>query len=130
MIYLDSSAVLKLIFDEAESDGLQTWLTERAGVPWASSELAKVEVVRAARRYAPNSVDTARALVAQLNLVPITGGMADRAAGVGDPTLRTLDAIHLASALSIQDELTAFVAYEHRLASAAHAHGLVVDAPR
>ncbi|NIL84716.1 Ribonuclease VapC35 [Rhodococcus fascians] len=129
MIYLDSSAVLKLIFDEAESDVLQTWLTERAGVPWVSSELAKVEVVRATRRYAPGSVPTARAVVAQMNLVPINSSTTDLAADVGDPMLRTLDAIHLASALSVRDHLTAFVAYDLRLAAAAEAHGLTVDAP-
>ncbi|MDV8022013.1 type II toxin-antitoxin system VapC family toxin [Rhodococcus sp. IEGM 1330] len=129
MIYLDSSAVLKLIFDEAESDVLQTWLTERAGVPWVSSELAKIEVVRATRRYAPGSVPTARAVVAQMNLVPIDSSATDLAADVGDPMLRTLDAIHLASALSVRDHLTAFVAYGVRLAAAAQAHALTVHAP-
>ncbi|MCZ4561923.1 type II toxin-antitoxin system VapC family toxin [Rhodococcus sp. IEGM 1401] len=129
MIYLDSSAVLKLIFDEAESDVLQTWLTERAGVPWVSSELAKIEVVRATRRYSPGSVSTARAVVAQMNLVPIDSSATDLASEVGDPMLRTLDAIHLASALLVRDHLTAFVAYDIRLAAAAEAHGLTLDAP-
>lgn len=129
MIYLDSSAVLKLIFDEAESDVLQTWLTERARVPWVSSELAKIEVVRATRRYSPGSVPTARAVVAQMNLVPIDSRATDLASEVGDPMLRTLDAVHLASALLVRDHLTAFVAYDLRLVAAAEAHGLTVDAP-
>lgn len=94
-----------------------------------TSELAKVEVVRAARRLDAGTVAAARALVSQLDLIPLTGGLMEEAADVGDPPLRTLDAIHLASALSIRPDLTSFVAYDNRLVIAAQAAGIEAIRP-
>ena len=94
-----------------------------------SSELAKIEVVRAARRLDEGVVPAARALVSQLDLIPLSGGLMEEAADAGEPPLRTLDAIHLASALSIRPDLTAFVAYDHRLIAAAEAAGIVPTRP-
>jgi len=124
VIYLDSSALLKLVFEEDESAALERWLARRARTPKVASELAKVEVVRAARRVDADAVSDARALVSQLDLIPLTGAVVEQAADVGTPLLRSLDALHLASALSVQEDLTAFVAYDDRLYDAAHAAGL------
>ncbi len=124
MIYLDSSALLKLLFEEAESAALAAWISERAGTPMVSSELAKAEVVRAARRLDAATVPAARALVSQLDLIPLSGELLAEAADAGHPSLRTLDAIHLASALSIRGDLTEFVVYDNRLAAAAEAAGV------
>jgi len=124
MIYLDSSALLKLLFEESESASLAQWISERAGTPMVSSELARLEVVRATRRLDADVVPAARALLSQLDLIPINGALIDEAADVGEPLLRTLDAIHLASALSIRGDLTAFVAYDNRLVGAAEAAGI------
>ncbi|MGV8847391.1 type II toxin-antitoxin system VapC family toxin [Tessaracoccus sp.] len=124
MIYLDSSALLKLLFEESESAALAQWISERPNIPMVSSELAKVEVVRAARRLDAKVVPTARALISQLDLIPLNTGLLDEAADAGEPLLRTLDAIHLASALSIRDDLTAFVAYDNRLITAAESADL------
>jgi predicted nucleic acid-binding protein len=124
VIYLDSSALLKLLHEEAESAALAEWLAERTGTPVVSSELAKVEVVRACRRINPATLTAATALLAGLDLVPLSGAVIDQAANVGGTTLRSLDAIHLASALSIRGELSAFVAYDHRLAEAVSSAGL------
>jgi uncharacterized protein len=129
VIYLDSSALLKLLHDEAESDELANWLAACAGTPVVSSELAKVEVVRACRRINPTTLTEATALIAGLDLIPLSGAVIDEAANVGGTTLRSLDAIHLASALSIQAEISAFVAYDHRLAEAASTAGLELLAP-
>ncbi|MGI9093100.1 MAG: type II toxin-antitoxin system VapC family toxin [Mycobacteriales bacterium] len=129
MIYLDSSALLKLLFEEDESAALERWMSERAGAPTLSSELAKVEVVRATRRLDTDAVPAARALVSQLDLIPLSGGLIDAAVDAGGPALRTLDALHLASALSIRTELTAFVAYDNRLIAAAEAAGLEPTRP-
>ena len=129
MIYLDSSALLKLLFEESESAALEEWLSKRPDTPTVSSELAKAEVVRAARQLDPGSVPQARTLVSQLDLVPLGPGLVDAAADVGDPKLRTLDAIHLASALSLGADLAAFVAYDRRLALAAEAAGLLSVSP-
>ncbi len=129
MIYLDSSALLKLLFEESESQALAQWLSERAATPKVSSELAKVEVVRAARRLDPDVVPAARALVSQLDLLRLSGGLIDEAADAGGPLLGTLDAVHLASALSIRADLTAFVAYDNRLIAAAEAAGIKTVQP-
>lgn len=129
MIYLDSSAVLKLLFQEKESDALAEWLSARTDLPTVSSELIKVEVVRAARRLDPRVVPAARVLVAQLDLIPLSGPLLEAACETGTPLLRALDAIHLASALVIRDELTAFLAYDHRLFAAAEVAGLHPTSP-
>jgi len=124
LIYLDSSALLKLLFEEDESAALAQWISERAATPMVSSELVRIEVVRAARRLDPAVVPAARTLVSQLDLVPLTGTLIDEAADAGEPILRTLDAIHLASVLSIQADLTAFVAYDTRLIAAVASVGI------
>lgn len=124
MIYLDSSALLKLLFEEEESAALAEWISERAGTPMGSSELAKVEVVRAARRLDAEVEPAARALVSQLDLIRLSGAVIDEATYTGDALLRTLDAIHLASMLVIRNDLTAFVAYDNRLIAAAVAVGI------
>ena len=124
MIYLDSSALLKLLFQEAESDDLEQWLSARQPAGLVSSEIAKLEVIRASRRLDPGVVAAARALVSQLDLIPLNGALLTESAEAGEPLLRTLDAIHLASALAIRQELTAFVVYDDRLYEAAEAAGL------
>lgn len=112
MIYLDSSALLKMLFDEGESEALSQWLTSRTGVSKISSELSKIEVVRACRRIDEDVVPSARRLLAGLDLVPISGEAVERAELVGDPTVRNLDAIHLASALQLRSHLSAFFTYD------------------
>jgi len=97
--------------------------------PLLSSALAKVEVVRACRRINPAMLREASALLAGLDLIPLSGAVIDQAADVGETTLRSFDAIHLASALSIQAELAAFVAYDRRLAESASTAGLEPSAP-
>lgn len=129
MIYLDSSALPKLLVEESESAALASWISQRSSTPTVSSELAKLEVVRAARRLAATVVPAARALVWQLDLIPLSGAVMDEAADLGEPMLRSVDAIHLASALSIRGDLTAFVSYDHRLVDAARTAGLSLSQP-
>lgn len=129
MIYLDSSALLKLLHEESESAALEGWLTARSGTPVLSSELARVEVIRACRRVNSDALPEARALLSQLDLIPVTSDVLDLAADVGDTNLRSLDAIHLATAVSIRADLSAFVAYDHRLAEAASDAGLETFSP-
>jgi predicted nucleic acid-binding protein len=129
VIYLDSSALLKLLHREAESEALGRWLSAQAGTPVLSSALAKVEVIRACRRVDAAALPAAQALLAGLDIVPLSSAVIDQAADVGGTTLRSLDAIHLASALSIGGDLSAFVAYDHRLSDAAVVAGLQLVAP-
>lgn len=119
MNYFDSSALLKLLFEERESAGLEHWVTEQTATPAVSSELARIEVVRAARRLDPQVVPAARRLVDQLDLIPMSSDLVKSAADIGGSQLRSLDAIHLVSALSLGSALTALVAYDARLAAAA-----------
>lgn len=129
MIYLDSSALLKLVLEEPESAELEAWLTASAGTPVVSSELARVEVIRACRRANADALPAARTLLAGLDLIPLTTPLVEDAADVGEPLLRGLDAIHLASALSIDADLSVFVAYDQRLADAASAADLETFRP-
>lgn len=129
MIYLDSSALMKLVRAEEETGPLQEWLRAQAEVPVVTSELGRVEVLRAARRVGTEALTEARAVIGDVDLVPLDQGVRDLACDIGEPLLRTLHAIHLASAVLLRDELTAFIAYDHRLADAAQAAGLPTRTP-
>lgn len=129
MIYLDSSALLKLLFTEMESDALTAWLTDRSDSSLVSSELATVEVLRATRRLDDRLVPAARALLAGLDLVPLSRGLVDAAADIAPPLLRSLDALHLASMSAVGRDLDAVVAYDARLIVAAESVGLLVVTP-
>jgi predicted nucleic acid-binding protein len=115
---------------EDETAALRDWLGERPEQPVVSSELGRVEVLRAARRVGGRALTEARAVVGDIDLVPLDRAVQDLASDIGDPLLRTLDALHLASAVLLSDALTVFIAYDQRLTSAAQAAGLVVATPR
>lgn len=129
MIYLDSSALMKLVRQEDETAALREWLSVRPEQPVVTSELGRVEVLRAARRVGGQVSTEARAVVGDLDLVPLDRAVQDLACDIANPLVRTLDALHLASAVLLSEELTAFIAYDHRLATAAQAAGLVVATP-
>ncbi|WP_433263984.1 type II toxin-antitoxin system VapC family toxin [Actinosynnema sp. CS-041913] len=127
MIYFDSSALVKLVRREAESDDLRGWLRAHRE-PVASSALARTEVVRAVRRDAERLGDRARRVLSGVEFVPMTFDLLDRAADL-TAELRSLDAIHLASALRLRGDLDAFVAYDKRLLVAADGMGLPTASP-
>ena len=126
MLYLDTSAAVKLLIDEKESSALRAYLSDHN---WASSALVRTELVRALLRADPSVVPRALDLLAQGSLLVIDTQVLDTAARLSPPSLRSLDAIHLASALQLRDELTAFVAYDDRLLAAASALGMPVASP-
>lgn len=129
MIYLDSSAIVKMLIDEPESEALALWVATRADIPKVSSEIARVEVIRVCRRIDEDIVPGARRLLSGLDLVPITSEVIEQAAIAGDCTVRSLGAIHLASAMMLRSDLSAFVVYDRRLREAAEAEGLAVSGP-
>lgn len=95
-----------------------------------SCRLARVEVLRAVRGRGTDALSRAREVVAGLDLIQLDDALLDTAVGLPVPGLRSLDAIHLAAALSLGDELSALVTYDDRMARAARLLGLEVVAPR
>jgi len=128
MIYLDTSAALKLVFPEVESQALEFWITERAGLPRGSARRLRIELLRAVNRFGPDRIDRAHVV---LSVIVLTGidEVANSAETIGGPLLRSLDAIHLATAQAMRPAVTAFVTYDKRLAAEASALGLPVEAP-
>ncbi len=129
MIYFDPSALVKLVFDEAESVALAEWLTVRADVPKVSSDLSIIELLRTCRRVDEGAVESANLLLGGIDLLPMDRAIVEKAATLVPTDLRSLDAIHLASALSVKANLTALVAYDVRLCSAAVEAGIEVVSP-
>jgi len=129
MIYLDSAAVVKLAHAEPESAALRGWLDERAETGWISSALTEIESFRALARYAPGAASRLPAVLDQIDLIDLDQRIRMLAQTVTPATVRSLDAIHLGTALSSRCSLTSFVTYDKRLLDAAQAAGLPIDAP-
>ena len=124
--YADASALVKLVVDEAESARVFRWYVEVDRV--ATSRIGVVETIRASARREHDAGYRDRVLEG-VEIVEIDPAIARVAASLGPPLLRTLDAIHLATALALGPELDAFVTYDDRLAEAARSLGLPVVQP-
>jgi predicted nucleic acid-binding protein len=124
--YLDSSALLKLVHPERESSVLQPFVA--ALEARVSSDLARVEVLRRARGHGPVAEAQAQRLIEGMTLRPIDQSVIAVAIGIDPVGLRSLDAIHLATALSLEG-LDVFISYDERLNEAALAAGLRVESP-
>jgi len=126
LVYLDASAIVKLIRIEPESTALR-----RESGEWpelVTSIVGEIEVLRVTRR-AGLAATTAERVLGQMTILALDEDVREHAALIADPVLRTLDAIHLATALSIADDLDGFVCYDVRLGSEARRSGLEVIAP-
>jgi predicted nucleic acid-binding protein len=127
-VYLDSSAILKLVFEESETAVLEAFLEE-----WpihVSSAVARVEVVRIAARVEDRAVEReANRLLRAINLIRVDDGIIAAAAAIRPSGLRSMDALHLATAQLFGHHLAGMVVYDRRLAAAARDHGIVVWAP-
>ena len=128
MVYLDSSALVKLVVVEPESSALRRYLADEP--ERACCALARVEVIRAVRVHGPSTVSRARRLLQRLNLVEVDDELLEAAAALDPRILRSLDAIHVAAAQLLGEELTALVTYDRRMAAAAQLLDLTVAAPR
>lgn len=126
--YLDASALVKLVARDSESHALATFLGEMEHR--ASSRVSVVELSRAAARHGRRAVAGVEVLLEALEIIELDAGLAlAAAAAVGPNSLRSLDAIHLASAQAVAGSLGAFVTYDARLAEAAESLGLPVASP-
>jgi len=123
--YLDSSAFVKLFWREPESEALRVALP---GVT-VSSDLLVIEALRVARRLDPEAPDRAELELRGVNLIPISQQVRDTAARIGPAGLRSLDAVHLATAHLLGDRIDAVLSYDERLGEAAAALGFTVLAP-
>ena len=129
MVYLDASAIVKLVVPEPESAALRRELADDP--EWVSSALARVEVLRALRRTGAtaDAVRYAEELMDRIGLVALDEPILEAAATAEPVGLRSLDSLHLATALSLAG-LDAFCAYDQRLLAAAAAAGFLVLSPQ
>lgn len=125
--YLDSSAIVKLAVEEPESRALRRYLRRRQ--PLVSSALARVEVARALLPLGPAALRRGGKVLARLELIRINDRILTSAGTLSPTELRTLDAIHLATAQLLGGDLARVVTYDERMGAAAEALGCSVSAP-
>jgi predicted nucleic acid-binding protein len=121
-VYLDSSALVKLVVREPESAALRRYLGRHA--TRVSCALARVEVIRAVRAHGSPAVTRARELLKRLHLLRLDDALLAAAADLDPLVIRSLDAIHLAAARMLASDLAALVTYDVRMAQAAVGIGL------
>lgn len=126
MIYVDTSAFLKTVWHEKESPVLAEFLGER---PTVSSALLVVEARRTTLREDPAMLPRTDLLLEDVTQIELSAAVLESASLLPGAHLRTLDAIHLATALLIRDDIEAVLTYDARLRAAAEAHGLPTAAP-
>jgi uncharacterized protein len=126
VLYLDSSAIVKLVVLEPGSSALVDVVSSDPDV--VSSAVAYTEVMRAVRR-AGGPTRRAEQVLRSIALVPVDQAILREAAKLAPTSLRSLDAVHLASALSLRPDVDAFVSFDARLSRATTAAGLVIRVP-
>lgn len=127
MLYADTSAVAKLVLNEPESAALQEYLKTSPGL--ASSALIATELMRSVRRSRPDLEEEASLLLARIALIDVDRVVLRMAGRLEPVSLRSLDAIHLATALSLGESLDALITYDARMSEAAREAGVPVEAP-
>ena len=127
--YVDASALVKLFKAERETEAFRGALAD-----WpvqVASELIRVEAICTARRLGDEDVlQRANAALEHISLIPLTTEIIERATDAHTPPLRAMDAIHLATALTMRDDLGAMFVYNSDLHAAAAAHNLNPIAPQ
>ena len=127
LVYADTSALVKLMVVEPESDALARFASEVDIL--LTSRITQVEIGRASLRSTLETNDVVAGILSQLVFRELTIDVCAAAARLNPPELRALDAVHLATALELSSEVDAFLTYDTRLAAAARAHGLSVATP-
>lgn len=127
VVYLDSSAIVKLIVKEPESDALLGYLADHAAR--VSSALARTEVLRALIPAGSAALRRGEAVLESIELISVTDEVLVSAARLKPAALRSLDALHIATAALLGDDLEAVVTYDRRMAEGATLAGIRVDAP-
>jgi uncharacterized protein len=125
-LYLDSSALVKLVVDETETDDLRAFVGSR---DMAAAMIARTELLRAVSRRLPDRLPAAKDLLDEMLLMLVDWDMATVAAELPPVELRALDALHIAGATLLEHGLEALVTYDHRMIEAARSAGLPVVSP-
>jgi len=129
ILYCDSSALVKLVINEPESEELEAWIGSQPEPVLVSSVLVRTEVVRAVARTDPGAVHLAIELLAAISVVELEASLADEAARLDLAELRSLDALHMAAALRLGPALGSIISYDERMLDAAIRHGIGVAHP-
>lgn len=129
MFYLDTSAAVKLVVSEPGSTALRRWIASRDD-EIVSSDLLRTELLRATRRAAPDQVVQARAVIDAIHVLTLPTAVFERAATLEPDVLASLDALHLAAALELGDELEGLVTYDVAMTKAAELLGISVISPK
>lgn len=127
--YFDTSALAKLVMVEDETQALRAWIADRGDVPSVTCDLARTELMRAVRRVDGDLLVRVREVLDGLTIVEVPPALFSAAGRLEPATMRSLDAIHLAAALDLGDDLDVLVAYDDRLVAAARSHGIDVAHP-
>jgi uncharacterized protein len=129
LYYADTSAVIKLLAEETHSRAFAQFYDADLKSEWVSSALLRIELTRAVARVMPVLLPSARELLLAFSYIEIDEEVVDGAMNEPDRSLRSLDAIHLATARLLGPDLDALITYDNRLASAATEAGLAVLSP-
>jgi uncharacterized protein len=127
VVYLDSSALVKMVLWEPESGALRRFL--RRYPSRVSCGLARTEVVRAVRHAGPDATARATEVLRRVELIRLDDTLLDAAAGLDPGVIRSLDAIHLAAATTLSDRLASLVTYDDRMADGARLLRLPLATP-
>ena len=129
MFYLDASAAAKLVLAEDDSEAMKEWF-ETTDAAIFSSDLLRTELLRSIRRHAPAQLSQGRAVLESITLIALSRNVYEAAAALGPPVLRSLDALHLASAIDVGgNDLKAIITYDLRMIEAARSLGIEIIAP-
>ena len=129
LYYADTSAVIKLLVEESHSKAFAAFYDAHADAEWASSALLRIELTRAVSRAMPTLLPDARDLLLAFSFVAIDDDIVEGAMNEPDRGLRSRDAIHLATARILGEDLDAIVSYDDRLLKAATDAGLATVSP-
>ena len=130
LYYIDTSAAIKLLVEETHSAAFAAFYDAATGAEWVSSALLRIEIIRAVARAKPVLLPDARDLLLAFSYITIDDEIVEAAMDEPDRSLRSLDAIHLATARLLGPDLDAIVTYDDRLAKAASDAGLVTASPQ
>jgi uncharacterized protein len=127
LIYVDTSALLKLLRPDEHSLAFASYVDGHADM--VSSTLLAIELRRGVLRSAPRALPRVDLLLSRVELIGMEAPVVESASRLPDPMLRTLDAIHVATAVLLRDDIEALVSYDQRMLDAAASHGLPVASP-